>query len=468
MLKRVLDSGLGVFSRLRISEKMLFGYLLLVILLALVSLLTIISLNRLNTINNSILKTDIPVIEASEKLLDTLLDEELYIRRYLILKSPEMLDLFMERKRKFNELLKKIKEVPEDRGFMTDRVETLHAEYGRALLEQIDSKVGERAGLEKRAKRLQEEIVGLLKDMEENARKDQNAKTGTTAIIGNKVYRLAILFCTLGVLLSLCLAILITRNISSAIRNLKEATEMVSQGRFEDLPDVKNRDELGDLSEAFKSMAARLKNLEEMYLDASPLTRLPGGVAIDNVLRKRVKSGERFAFCMIDLDNFKTYNDRYGYARGNELIKAVSEILEDVVKRHGGKNDFVGHIGGDDFAVITTPDRVKTICEEIISSFEKRIRDFYTREDLEKGYVFAEDRQGNKRKIPIVSISIAVATNTDRLFSSHIEVGEVAADLKEYAKSIPGNIYVIDRRRGKCREDAMTENIVPFKEGKSG
>ncbi|RMG01894.1 MAG: sensor domain-containing diguanylate cyclase, partial [Nitrospirae bacterium] len=407
-------------------------------------------------------------IEASEKLLDTLLDEELYIRRYLILKSPEMLELFVERKRKFSDLLKKIKEVPEDRGFKTDRVETLHTEYGRALVGQVDLKAGERALLEKKAKRLQEEIAGLLREMIENARKDQNDKTSTTAMIGNKVYRLAILFCTLGVLLSLSTAILITRNISSAIRNLKEATEMVSQGRFENLPEVKNRDELGDLSEAFKSMAARLKSLEEMYLDASPLTRLPGGVAIDNILKKRVDSGEPIAFCLIDLDNFKTYNDRYGYARGNELIKAVSEILEGVVKNHGGEGDFIGHIGGDDFAVITSPDRHKTICKEIISSFEERIRDFYSTEDFEKGYVFAEDRQGNKRKIPIVTVSIAVVTNTERSFSNHIEVGEVAADLKEYAKSIPGNVYVIDRRRGKPRADTAKENVVPFKEGKSG
>ncbi len=83
---------------------------------------------------------------------------------------------------------------------------------------------------------------------------------------------------------------------------------------------------------AFLAMGKRLRKLEEMYLDASPLTRLPGGIAIENVLKKRIDSSQPIAFCVLDLDNFKAFNDRYGYANGSEVIKETAKIIENVVK----------------------------------------------------------------------------------------------------------------------------------------
>ena len=155
---------------------------------------------------------------------------------------------------------------------------------------------------------------------------------------------------------------------SPRIHKLKEATVHIAEGDFDYDPQIKHEDEIGNLSEAFLAMGKRLRKLEEMYLDASPLTRLPGGIAIENVLKKRIESTQPLAFCVFDLDNFKAFNDRYGYANGSEVIKETAKIIEGVVKTKGTPDDFVGHVGGDDFVVITTPETMREIANEIIRS----------------------------------------------------------------------------------------------------
>jgi GGDEF domain-containing protein len=141
---------------------------------------------------------------------------------------------------------------------------------------------------------------------------------------------------------------------------------MISDGKFDHRPNIRNRDELGDLAHSFVTMAQRLKQLEEMYLDASPLTRLPGGIAIENVLSKRIAAGAPIAFCLMDIDNFKAYNDHYGYAKGNDVIQATAGIISEGVAKYGTEDDFIGHIGGDDYALITTPDLYPRICQAVI------------------------------------------------------------------------------------------------------
>jgi diguanylate cyclase (GGDEF)-like protein len=194
-------------------------------------------------------------------------------------------------------------------------------------------------------------------------------------------------------------------------------------------------------------MGKRLRKLEEMYLDASPLTRLPGGIAIENVLKKRIDSSQPIAFCVLDLDNFKAFNDRYGYARGSEVIKETAKIIENVVKSKGSSDDFIGHVGGDDFMVITTPEFMREISSEIISQFDRRIPHFYDREERERGYILGKTRQGIEMEFPIMSISIAIVTNEHRHLTNPLEASEIAAELKDYAKSMPKSVFVVDKRR---------------------
>ena len=283
-----------------------------------------------------------------------------------------------------------------------------------------------------------------------------------TADIGNTAFVVTALVCSLGILFGIGAALLITGNISGVIRHLEHATREVSEGRFDYTPGIKNQDELGGLARAFSEMTKRLKRLEAMYLDTNSLTRLPGGLAIENVLKKRLSTSMPLAFCLIDMDNFKGFSDRYGYAKGSEVIQATARIVEAAVAEYGTHEDFVGHIGGDDFVVISSLNTFTKICNSIIDAFDKKIPEFYDPEDRDRGYIKGKTRQGQEIDFPIITISIAVVTNQQRRLTNPAQVGKIAAELKEYAKSIPHSIYVVDKRKEGAEQPKPIQNVLSF------
>ena len=244
---------------------------------------------------------------------------------------------------------------------------------------------------------------------------------------------------------------------------------MISEGKFDHRPDIRNKDELGDLAEAFITMAKRLKQLEEMYRDTSPLTRLPGGIAIENIMNKRIAAKASIAFCLMDIDNFKAYNDHYGYAKGNDVIQATAGIISEAAAKYGTGDDFIGHIGGDDYVLITTPDLYPQICEAVIDTFDKTIPGFYDEEDRQRGHIVGENRQGQEVKFPLATLSIAVVTNVKRNFKNHLQYGEVAAEMKEHAKTISGSTFMVDKRGDdKGRKDRKLISLPDLKRGSKG
>lgn len=178
----------------------------------------------------------------------------------------------------------------------------------------------------------------------------------------------------------------------------------------------------------------------------SPLTRLPGNLAIEGDLRRRIAEEEPFAVLYLDLDNFKAFNDVYGFAHGDEAIQLLARSAVRVVRRCGTPEDFVGHIGGDDFIIITLPDRAEPIAREVLSEFDRDIRALYTRDDLASGYIETRDRRGAVNRFPIMSLSIAIVSNDTRKLEDYAQVGEIAAELKGHAKSLAGSVYVKDKR----------------------
>ena len=179
----------------------------------------------------------------------------------------------------------------------------------------------------------------------------------------------------------------------------------------------------------------------------SPLTRLPGNLAIETELRKRLDSQEPFAVLYLDLDNFKAFNDVYGFTHGDEAIQLLARVTVEVVRRRGTPGDFVGHIGGDDFIVATQADRAEEIAKEIISEFDTDIRGLYNAKDLRAGYIETRDRRGALNRFPIMSLSVAIVENDRNQLSNYAQIGETAAELKRYAKSIAGSNFVKDKRR---------------------
>jgi len=182
-------------------------------------------------------------------------------------------------------------------------------------------------------------------------------------------------------------------------------------------------------------------------LEANPLTKLPGNVSILKELERRIEQQKPFAVCYADLDKFKAYNDKYGFEHGDEVIKETARILIRVIKELGNPDDFIGHIGGDDFVFVTTPDKIDLICSRIIEAFDQIAPSFYSQQDREAGFIITKDRQGQEQKVPLLSISIGVVTNEKRKITHVGEIGEIGAELKKQAKSKEGSTYLKDLRQ---------------------
>jgi len=185
------------------------------------------------------------------------------------------------------------------------------------------------------------------------------------------------------------------------------------------------------------------------YMKAqSPLTGLPGNVRIEDEIQTRIRMGEEFALMYLDLDNFKAYSDRYGFVRGDETLRRTGHLIRDVARAVGGAGTFIGHIGGDDYVVVTTPEVAEGIAREIIARFDREAPSFYDPDDAARGYVEAEDRRGEPQRFPLLSISIGIASTAARRFAHRAEAVQVATELKNFAKRTPGSSYALDRRSG--------------------
>jgi len=185
----------------------------------------------------------------------------------------------------------------------------------------------------------------------------------------------------------------------------------------------------------------------ERNVSVHPSTRLPGTSEIEREIKRRMDEGTAFAVCYADLDHFKEYNDRYSYNDGDRVILILSRILHDVVKGLCKHNGFVGHIGGDDFILVLPLNMTDPICSEIITVFDQLIPLQYSDQDRRAGYFFGKDRRGQLHKVPFMTLSIGIVTNERRRFTHPAQVSELATEMKSYAKTLPGSVFVIDRRQ---------------------
>jgi GGDEF domain-containing protein len=193
----------------------------------------------------------------------------------------------------------------------------------------------------------------------------------------------------------------------------------------------------------------------ERDLHVQPTTRLPGPPVIEREIRRRIDLAEPFAVCYADLDHFKEYNDRYSYAEGDRIIRMLSRILHDVVAGMCAEEGFVGHIGGDDFIFIVPVRYVPDTCREIISVFDLLVPYQYSEQDRRAGYYFGKDRRGQLHRVPLMTLSIGIVTNERRRFTHPAQVSELATEMKSYAKTLSGSVFVVDRRHdGMAAEEA--------------
>jgi len=184
-------------------------------------------------------------------------------------------------------------------------------------------------------------------------------------------------------------------------------------------------------------------------LDANPLTRLPGNTSILRETTRRIECGKPFAVGYLDIDNFKSFNDRYGYARGDEVLMVTCRLVTTVVSEQAGAEGFVGHVGGDDFVFVTDPEVMDRACEAIIKRFDLVIPDFYDTEDRLRGYIDSMDRKGNHEQFPLMTLSIAVVTNEGAPIHHPGDISKIVSQLKKQAKAMKGSVYIKDQRVGE-------------------
>lgn len=191
----------------------------------------------------------------------------------------------------------------------------------------------------------------------------------------------------------------------------------------------------------------------ERGVSVQPSTRLPGSSEIEREIRRRLDSGQLFAVCYADLDYFKEFNDRYSYYDGDRVIVLVSRVLHDVVKGMLGTEGFVGHIGGDDFICVMPLERISEVCTEILDVFDTLVSFQYSEQDRRAGYYFGKDRRGQLHQVPLMTLSIGIVTNQHRRFTHPAQVSELATEMKAYAKTLPGSVFVVDRRHDPAPDE---------------
>jgi len=195
----------------------------------------------------------------------------------------------------------------------------------------------------------------------------------------------------------------------------------------------------------YREISARLRSIlrrASATISANPLTHLPGNVVIDREIKNRLEKGKSFTVGYTDIDNFKAYNDYYGFKNGDRVILFVARVLSEAIRIAGNPSDFLGHIGGDDFIFITTPDKGVDIANEALLAVRNGIGSFYSPEDREKGYIIGHNREGKIQKFPLISISIVLVT-PDKYISDLDEISRVASILKKKVKEAGGDDFAV-------------------------
>jgi PleD family two-component response regulator len=208
-----------------------------------------------------------------------------------------------------------------------------------------------------------------------------------------------------------------------------------------------------DPVELVARVKSALRRSREMR-DVNPLTRLPGNVQVQERVIELVETGSDFALMYVDLDNFKSFNDYYGFLRGDEAIKLLAKCVGETVRTYCADDAFVGHVGGDDFVTIAPPQRGEVIAKDICDRWDRSIVELYDPEDVARGFIVVADRRSRVHHFPLVTVSIGIATTARRPITSHWEASEIASEMKQVAKRQAGSSYAVDRRQGTATEVA--------------
>ncbi|MCE5299696.1 MAG: diguanylate cyclase [Spirochaetia bacterium] len=236
-----------------------------------------------------------------------------------------------------------------------------------------------------------------------------------------------------------------------AIRDILEKynlriNDLITSSRFLQDDLLKDKVDSPDIFDLNITLDAEIYEFAKKSGRINPLTGLPDALFVQQEMTRRMDGDAKLAVCFVDMKDFKYYNKRYGYEKGDAVLKFVAATLYDVVRETGDRGDMVGYMGGDNFVVVTSHDRYTRVCSEMVKSFDLLIGQHYDKTDREKGYIVTNARRGEEVRTPIMTLSVSVVWNIKRKLSHYAQVEDIATELKQYAQKFPKSEFVVDRR----------------------
>ncbi|SKA11991.1 diguanylate cyclase (GGDEF) domain-containing protein [Trichlorobacter thiogenes] len=426
--------------RLTLVQKMILSFAVSGVCLTAALVYALAGLDAMHRVEEEFARKDLKAVTMTIGLRDAILAQERALGKYLILNEQVFRDVFDRNVQQFNSTLFSFKQI-----YQGNKLRELESSY-RAYHQASQKIFAGNSAVVPAMKQSAERIEKIIAEIRDEQQESLVYKLKTTDEQETKTVSRSIFLASFGVVLSSLIAVLLIYSFARSIGKLQKATHRIAEGEFDYDPEIPPGDEIGTLAKDFSRMALRLKELEQISLDASPLTRLPGNIAIERAIHQRLAGTTPFAVCYLDLDNFKSYNDRYGYIKASDLIREAGRVIYDAVHGLQEPQAFVGHIGGDDFVVIISDGKADAACQAIIHAIDALIPDFYSAEDRLKGAIEGIDRYGVQRVFPLISISISALVCTPGSCGSAAEIATAAAQLKDQVKKETGSNYCIVRR----------------------
>ena len=433
-----------------VTKKVIIGYLVVVIFSLLAVGFALSRLHQQTLDTEHLVNVEFRTFELVRDLQQNLLAQENIEKQLLILRDPALSELRLNRNNEFTRYALALNRPPtsEQIKHLIKIVESYR---------QADNQLSEALFWEDwtQAQKISKEITIPLRIQLLNylanfrQQQQQNINTGLARLSQHtgEAFQMTVLLTLIGILLSAPVSLTVILSIHRSVKELKKATKRISAGRFDHHPELSGSDEFAQLASDFAQMGEKLSELEQLHLDANPLTLLPGNLAIDREIEMRIGRREPFSHLYIDLDNFKVYSDRYGYKAGSDVLAKVGDLLKEIIGEYGSSQDLVGHIGGDDYVVIGTLESGELLAQKIIAAFDELSPSFYSDEDRKTGSFAGEDRYGVKRTFSLMTISIAVIPSDHYEYPSRLAISQDCARVKEYLKIQEGSNYMLERRK---------------------
>jgi len=433
-----------------VTKKVVIGYLVILLFSLLAIGFALYRLHSQTRQTEQLVSVEFRAFELVRDLQQNLLAQENIEKQLLIIRDSALQELRLNRNEELVRYYHGIRRLPVPELFsrFSEAIGRYRAADGKLseALARGNWSVAEEISNQQTAP-IRTQLLEVLGEVRQEQQQRMNSGLSELSKKTEEAFQLTLVLALIGICLSAPVAVTVVLSIHRSVRALKKATLEISDGSFEHQPILTGNDEFAQLAQDFTRMGRKLRDLEQLRLDANPLTRLPGNLAIDREIDMRIDCNIPFSHLYIDLDNFKAYSDRYGYKAGSDVLARVGQMLQQVVLENGTRRDLVGHIGGDDYVVLSSLALGEILAQKILDEFDGMAPSFYNDADRQAGFISGEDRYGVERVFPLMTMSVALIRSDHYDYPSRLAISQDCARVKEFLKGQEGSNFMLDRRK---------------------